>query len=145
MAYCEAADCFINSTSPRVATPRSFAAVLCPETLQPPHAPDAGGTATGRLRTLQGGGLPPTVPTQTRGSLRVVIECAGTYITFETFVCSLEVLLDQGPERSAGTGSNLRVGSCCLAGRLWLSGGDLRGPSSGGLLHYRSLRRSFTA
>ncbi len=70
VAYCEAADRFVNSASPRAAAPRSLAAVLCPETLQPPRTPDTGGTATGRRLTLPGGGLPPTVPTQTRGSLR---------------------------------------------------------------------------
>ena len=40
-----------NSASPRAAAPRSLAAVLCRETLQPPHAPDGGGTTTGRRRT----------------------------------------------------------------------------------------------
>jgi hypothetical protein len=40
-----------HSTSPRVAAPRSLAAVLCPETLQLPHAPDGGGTTTGRRWT----------------------------------------------------------------------------------------------
>jgi hypothetical protein len=101
VAYCEAADRFVNSASPCAAAPRSLAAVLCPETLQPPQAPDTGGTAAGRRRTRPGGGLPATVPTQTRGSL---IECAGTYITFETFVCSLEALLDQGPGARGGDG-----------------------------------------
>ncbi len=97
VAYCEAADRFVNSASPRAAAPRSLDAVLCPDTLQPPHSPDGRGTATGRRQTRPAGGLPPTVPTQTRGSLRAVIEFAGTCITFETFVCSLEALLDQGP------------------------------------------------
>jgi hypothetical protein len=45
-----------------------------------PHAPDEGGTTTGRRRTRPGEGLPPPVPTQTRGSLRAVMECAGTCI-----------------------------------------------------------------
>jgi hypothetical protein len=36
--------------------------------------------------------------------LRAVIECAGTCITFETFVCSLEALLDQGPGARGGDG-----------------------------------------
>ena len=47
--------------SPRAAAPRSLPAVLCPETLQHPHAPDGRGTATGRRRTRPAGGLPPTV------------------------------------------------------------------------------------
>jgi hypothetical protein len=81
VANCEAADRFVNSASPRAAAPRSLTDVLCPETLQPPNAPDGGGTTTGRRRTRPGEGLPPPVPTQTRGSLRVVIECAGTCIT----------------------------------------------------------------
>ncbi len=51
---------------------------------------------TGRQWTRPAGELPLTVPTQTRGSLRVVIECAGTCIMFETFVCSLEALFEDG-------------------------------------------------
>ena len=51
----------------------------------------------------------------------------------------------KGLGRAAGTGSNLLAGRCRMAGRLRLRGGDLRRPSSGGLLRERSLRRSFTA
>ena len=40
----------------------------------------------------------------------------------------------KGLGRAAGTGSNLRAGRCHLADSLRLRGGDLRRPSSGGLL-----------
>jgi hypothetical protein len=39
------------------------------------------GTVSGGRRTRPGGGLPPPVPSQTHGSLRAVVECAGTCIT----------------------------------------------------------------
>ena len=65
----------------RRAAPGSLTGVLCPETLQTPHAPGGGGTAAGGRRARPGGGLPPPVPAQTRGSLHAVVECAGTCIT----------------------------------------------------------------
>ena len=81
VANCGAANRFVGSASPRAAAPGSLADVLCPETLQPPHAPDGGGTATGGRRARPGEGLPPPVPAQTSGGLLAVIECACTYIT----------------------------------------------------------------
>ena len=38
-------------------------------------------SAAGGRRARPGGGLPPPVPAQTRGSLRAVVECAGVCIT----------------------------------------------------------------
>ena len=82
VAGCGAADCFVDLASPCVASPGSITCVLCQETLQPPHAPGGGGTAAGGRRARPGGGLPPPVPAQTCGTLRVVVECAGTCITW---------------------------------------------------------------
>ena len=81
VANCGSANRFVCSASQRAAAPGSLADVLCPETLQPPHALDGGGTATGRRRARPGEGLPPPVPTQTSGDLLAVIECACTCIT----------------------------------------------------------------
>ncbi len=81
VANCGAADCFVSSALPHEAAPGSVADVLCPETLQSPHTPDGGGTATCCRRARPGEGLPPTVPTQTSGCLLAVIECVCTCIT----------------------------------------------------------------
>ena len=81
VANCGAADCLVRSVSPHAAAPGSLADVLCPESLQPPQAPDGGGTATGGRRARPGDGLPPPTPTQTSGGLLTVIECAYTCIT----------------------------------------------------------------
>ena len=81
VANCGSANRFVCSASQRAAAPGSLADVLCPETLQPPHAPDEGGTATGGRRARPGDELPPSVPTQTSGGLLAVIECAYTCIT----------------------------------------------------------------
>jgi len=115
VANCEATDRFVNSASPQAAAPRSLTDVLWPETLQPPHAPDGGGTATGRRRIRPGEGLPTPVPTQTRGSLRAVIECAGTYITRRQPPQVLLQLWDTRPTEEErvreGTSVGLRAGN----------------------------------
>jgi hypothetical protein len=63
VANCGAADRLVGSVSPRAAVPGSLAGVLCPESLQPPQAPDGGGTATGGRRARPGDGLPPGTAT----------------------------------------------------------------------------------
>jgi hypothetical protein len=81
VANCGATDRLVGSVSPRAAAPGSLAGVLCPESLQPPQAPDGGGTAADGRRARPGDGLPPPAPTQTSGGLLTVIECAYTCIT----------------------------------------------------------------
>jgi hypothetical protein len=69
------------------------------------HAPDGGGTTTGSRRTTPGEGLPPPVPTQTRGSLRASIECAGTCIVggnLPKYIYSLETLLREALQQADG-------------------------------------------
>jgi hypothetical protein len=142
VAYCEAADRVVNSASPRAAAPRSLDAVLCPDTLQPPHAPDGRGTATGRRRTRPAGGLPPTVDAwQPSCGDRV---CGHLHHVRDV---RLQLGGSLGP-RAWGARQGREV--TCARGGVALRaacgcGGDLRRPSSGGLLRERSLRRSFTA
>jgi hypothetical protein len=75
VANCGAADRFVGSASPRAAAPGSLTDFLCPETLQPPHAPDGGETATGRGRARPDEGLPPPV----RLCARVVLDRAAAW------------------------------------------------------------------
>ena len=69
------------------------------------HAPDGGGTTTDSRRTTPGEGLPPPVPTRTRGSLRANIECAGTCIVggnLPKYIYSLETLLREALQQADG-------------------------------------------
>ena len=73
---CGASGRFVSSASLRTAAPRAFADVLCPDAPQPSLRAGRGGDCAGSQRAQPGEGLPPPVPTQTRGSFRTVIECA---------------------------------------------------------------------